>query len=223
MAFPDHWLLSWGGSLYGGQDEWSNGIRFATPDGGGPGQVDETAMVQDFATQLSAFVASNGSGYSNAVAMEWVKFNQIAPNGGYVDEGTTHVVELGTAVKGPTTPAFPPQISLCVSFLTPVARGYASKGRLYVPVPGLVVQVATGRVATTALQGIADSWATFLEELGNMPGLDLTDIVPSIVSRTPLAGAQNPINGVRVGDVLDTQQRRRNAMVETYVAATVAL
>jgi hypothetical protein len=35
-------------------------------------------------------------------------------------------------------------------------------------------------------------------------------------------GRNVPVNGVRVGNVYDTQRRRRNGLSETYVSAVVA-
>ena len=222
MAFPQHWLLSWGGTLYGGQDIWVNGIRMAVPVGGNPGTVNETDLLVDFATDIAAHVQSPDSAYSNRTQLEWVKFNEIDSLGRYVDEGTTHVHEYPTPISGTQSSSYPAQVSLVISMRTPQARGYASKGRLYVPVPKAFSIGGLGYIDVFNMQPVADAWSTFITNLNNMPGIDEANIVASVVSKVPATGATNPITNIRVGNVLDTQTRRRNQIPETYADAAVA-
>ena len=221
MAFPQHWLLAWGGTLYAGADIWVNTLRFAPPPGDGPGIVDETAILADMADDLAAHVQAPDSGYSNRTQLEWVKFNEIDPLGRYVDTGTTHVHEYPTAISGTAGTEYPAQVSLCVSLKTSQARGYASKGRVFVPCCKTMDISGLGTISTLNATNVATTWATFLTNLNNLPGLDTSNIAASVVSKIPVAGAHNTVTGVRVGNVLDTQTNRRNAITETYVDSVV--
>lgn len=205
-----------------GADIWVNTLRFAVPGGGSPGIVDETALVADMANDIAAHVQSVDSGYSSRTQLEWVKFNQIDSLGRYADTGNTHVYEFATPVSGTQGTSYPAQVSLCVSLKTANARGYASKGRIFVPIPKTFSISGLGYIDAFNMQPVAASWATFISNLNNMPGLDTTGLAASVVSKVPVTGAANPVTGVRVGNVLDTQTRRRNAITETYSESAVA-
>jgi hypothetical protein len=220
MAYPQHWLFQFGGTLLAGAEI----IRFAVPGGGAPGIVDETSLVadmtQDVADQWPLGFSAGGLGAGDDVQLEWGKFNEIGPLGAYVDTTATHVHELTTPVSGNGSGIGIAQVAMAVSWGTDVARGYASKGRVFVPIPG--VSPISGVWTDTWTNAIATNWSTLLTNLNNLPGIDSSGIVASVVSSVPAAGAARPIQRVRVGNVPDTIRRRRNALVEVYSSATVA-
>lgn len=215
MAYPSHYLLDFGGSLLDGQDTWSNHIRFTT------GLVDVEGALDDITTDVSTMIATANSGYSAAVHLEYVKLNEIDALGHYADQTTTHVRELTTPVSGTSSAVYIPQVSLCVSLLTANARGYASKGRVFVPIPALSPSSTNGKLSATVCTNVANAWAQFIANLGNTPGLDVGQFQPAVVSSVPVEGAINEVTAVRVGDVLDTQQRRRRQIPELYQTAPV--
>lgn len=225
MAYPEHWLFSFGGAILGGVDVWSNNVRFANDDGSIPINTDEGDILEGLMSDLQArFVADAGStglGYSSAVDLRWGKFNKIGPDGRYASATETHVLDLPAPVPGLQTPAASiPQVALAVSWGTGRARGPASRGRIYVPMPQQVPQLTTGRLTAAQTAKAADNWAALLQEWGDEPGIDMSGLVPSVVSSVG-TGAAEPITRVRVGDVLDTMRSRRNAMEEVYSTATV--
>jgi hypothetical protein len=91
--------------------------------------------------------------------------------------------------------------------------------------PGICAPVdSTGHISQTTVAGIATKMAAFFNTVDasiDAPGHSIN------VSRGHKAvlgvDARNvPINGVRVGNVYDTQRRRRDALAEVYSAATVS-
>lgn len=100
---------------------------------------------------------------------------------------------------------FPHEVAVCVSLKTATA-GRSGRGRLYLPPPRVGTGSAVGR-----LNGSTPSeWAAILAGfLTNDPDNDLTSIVASKTTN-----ALHPVTEVGIGDVFDSQRRRRNELVE---------
>lgn len=226
MAYPEHWLFSFGGTIVGGKEIWSNNIRFAVPEGSTQGLVDEGDMLDDLMGDLSAQfgkgTTTGGLGYSSAVTLRWGKFNAIGPDGRYVDQNNTRVLDLPTPVVGVGVPVGNlPQAALAVSWGTDRSRGAGARGRIYIPMPAVSVEVNVGAIRDGSPANIATNWANLLEKFNDWQGApDPTEMIACVVSNVG-SGVKEPIRTVRVGDVVDTMRSRRNALQEVYVEATV--
>lgn len=225
MVYPKHWLLAWGGPLFGGPEQWVNTLRMMPGGYTWPNlppswplfSIDSSVM-DDLKTDITNHMMHADSGYSAASPCHWIKFNEIDENGRYSDTTQTHERDLSaTPIVPPGTAVYPPQVALCVSFASGRARGVASKGRVYVPSPDKAIAGATARVGATTTELVAAQWASFLTNLSNWPGIDPVDAPrAAIVSNRRTPGEWQHISRVRVGDLLDTQQRRRRQIEETY-------
>lgn len=225
MAFPEHYLLQFGGDLRG--DIWSCGIRFSKPslpfdvlDAG-----EQETLADDMAGDIVTWMNAAGSGWSSASKLRYVKFNRITALGRYQDTGATHQKTYDTAPfpGSPVGSDLPNQVAMVVSWVTAAQRGRASKGRIFVPVPGITIIGALGTFASTgssSVESAATAAAAFLNNLNNQPGIDVPGIQASVVSRVD--GTSRPITAVRVGSVPDTMRSRRNALVEAYSQVALA-
>lgn len=125
---------------------------------------------------------------------------------------------LTVPVAGSTGPKMPPQCALVISTRTntPGARG---RGRLYWPAPGLSLAAGTMRIsAPTTAQLVADA-ATYFKGLQDAlftssgGGAPWQSISLCVRSR---ANKQSPhVTRLEVGDVVDTQRRRRDTLIES--------
>lgn len=111
------------------------------------------------------------------------------------------------------TGVLPPQVSVVVSLRTALATR-AGRGRIYLP-PFDVVTVAptTGRVGSTSVATVVSSVEGFLGSLVD------DDLTPVIYSRANRSG-QN-ITRFDVGNVFDTQRRRRDKLIEVRTQGTI--
>lgn len=223
MAYPYHYLFAFGGTLLGGSEIWTNTIRFVatgTPDE----DYDQAERAEGLTTVMAEGFALTGAatlGYSSNVRLEWGKFNAIGPDGKYASESDTYVFDLpSNGVVGSVGASnYIPQVSLAVSWGTDRARGPASKGRIYIPMPGFMPGT-NGRLAAAQTQAIASAWAAQIDRLNDeVQGTGQELPIACVVSG--VNGAFSPITNVRVGDVLDTQRSRRNALTESYSTAAV--
>jgi hypothetical protein len=107
----------------------------------------------------------------------------------------------------------PPQTAVVASLLTN-SPGSSNRGRMYWPATGVPFS-STMKVPNTA--GIADHTADLIEMFRTqapIPGMR-----PCIFS--PTYDKVTPVTRIRVGDVADTQRRRRDNLVETYAEVII--
>lgn len=221
MTYRPHIVLQWGGRLGTNSGEvWSNTIRFVT-------NGTDVSALQDLAAEwsselipaLTTLMAAGG--YSSAAHLDFIKANAVDA-AGHQPNGPTNAWFAGDdfpAVAGADEPSYY-QDALVVSFTTAIQRGLAVRGRCYVPTAhagDTGFDANTGLISLAVCEAIRNAWAAFLIDLDDNPGPDFADLRAAVVSKVgdPETNWQT-ITGVRVGRVMDTQRRRRNALNENY-------
>ena len=197
--------LDFGGPLYA--DIWQCTLHLE-----GTGMPTADAALNDLVQDLSTWMRASQS--ASSAALSWVKFNEIDPiSRRYKSATETHERILTTPVRGAVEGNGMPQQTLCVSLLTGAKRGLASRGRFYPPATVLYLG-ADGTVGSNGVNAVATAARTLITNLNNWPGTD-----------TPLGGqvvvlggngTTRPVTAVSVGNVMDTQRRRRNKLRESY-------
>lgn len=228
MAYPRHYLLAWGGPL-GSQEQWSCSLRMtheglqnvadATLEAGAKTSINEVAA------KVRAYHQGSGSLLNNGAQLGWVKFNPIGPNGRYINL-TTYEKLYEPAVAPQSGSAGPFQIAAAISLETGVNRGLAVAGRWFLPVAN--IPVADGLMVQNVQDELRNDAARFVRALNNWEGIDMpSSPVVCVVSRgkrlnptqTPAEfgpGTFRPVTSIAVGNVLDTQRRRRAQLKEAY-------
>lgn len=105
----------------------------------------------------------------------------------------------------------PFQCATVISLLTNSATRHG-RGRFYLP-PLAVSQTDQGRVSAAAMIVLDTAWTAFFDSL-NTDG-----ITPVVRNRT--GHVSTTVTSARVGNVIDTQRRRRNKLTETYTVIAV--
>lgn len=125
-----------------------------------------------------------------------------------------------TPLTGTGTASKPNQAAVVCSLrtTTPGARG---RGRMYWPALAIALSTTTGRVLTPTPAATATAFATLLSAIGtiiknNAGVFPWTDVLLAVRSTTD--HASRTVNRLQVGDVLDTQRRRRDTLPENYSA-----
>lgn len=118
------------------------------------------------------------------------------------------VLALTGVVDGEMLPF---QCATVISLLTASATRHG-RGRFYLP-PLSATFLLNGKLNSTAMTTLDTAWTAFFDSLN-------TDGVSPVV-RNRTGHISTPVTGARVGDVIDTQRRRRNKLVETYTAIAV--
>lgn len=222
MPFADkvvHVTLS--GAMMGGAEEWQTGFYVGLSEGAAavPNQLYADAVRDAWAT----FFTDTLVGFSNWYSFTQVKAVRLGTDGKYDGSGVV-VSTPATAVYGTKGGApFPPQIALVATLIAGSGKGLAGKGRMYLP--GITQGLeGTGYIAASYTQTVATKLAEFFNMVNgdfNTPGQAIN--ASKGTAKLAGIGARNvPINGIRVGNVYDTQRRRRNGFSESYSTAVVA-
>lgn len=165
---------------------------------------------------LSYFINQPGI-TSTSVVVKGASLYPIGP------DGRVLTTELGTCVahldyKAPlphgvaSSSLLPPQNSVCVSLQTPV-RGRHGRGRIYLPVPPSGSLDGVGEVSTVARGQIVAATAAMLEDLSVTSPLPENPNVEVIVTGAPWT-KYGRVDEISVGNIVDTQRRRRNQLPE---------
>nr|CRY96727.1 hypothetical protein [uncultured prokaryote] len=231
MTYRPHIRLQAGGPLFG-TEQWSINLnmRLGTDSGEPTGIILDAweswtrDNVQDAYDDVAAYIQDPRAGWSSAAQLGYVKLNVIADNGRYRNPGETVAVynETPSTIDGTLTPG-PAQVALCISLLTDLQRGRASRGRFYVPCGAFAVDATTGRVSNPVLLDAVTAAQDFLNDLNDMPGLDVNNPRVVIASNLGSPGPANNVTAVAVGNVLDTQRRRRGDLPEAYLDLPVTI
>lgn len=197
-----------------GQERWSVGIGYVGPGGIG---VTDPNFLQAWAINAAdyleaASIADLRSMLSTAARITRVRTYGYGISGDAVASGAE---PLTTPVIGTGTPNRPPQCAAVFTLQTGLA-GRSRRGRIYWPWMGGSMDGSTLK-SSVPLNAITQM-ATLLNALG-AEAPDPTPMDPVVVSQS--LNQVTPVTSVRVGDVVDTQRRRRDSLVETYYTASV--
>lgn len=211
------------GTMFGGAEEWSTGFFLGQNGGGDEGAAPTVAEATAIANAFSTFFVKTTVGISDRFKFAGVKISTVSTDG-TSDPALTQFYTLPTPVSGAQgVLCMPPQISLAATLQTLRTRGRGSKGRMYLP--GISFSVdATGHISTTDQTGINSALKIFLDSVNSavdVPGvvvLNSAEVLGVPIKAPEMAR----IASCKVGNVYDTQRRRRNQLSESYISATLA-
>jgi hypothetical protein len=156
------------------------------------------------------------------VRIDQVKASPITTSGLVAEDRTALLTWTSSHPQGSgSANPLPLENTAAISFKTP-RIGPRGRGRIYYPVYGINVLGTDGRLTSTRAN------ATLAEVVAQIEGMSLT---PSILTGAPwvlpiVTGSPwtqyGLVQTVRVGNVIDTQRRRRRQEPETYVSAATS-
>jgi len=170
---------------------------------------DASAALTKFQTAVAAMWASGIDAYiSDQVAYTGQKVVTVDQSTGRQIARADGVVTDAGADTGET---LPPQVALVATLRTALATR-AGRGRIYLP-PFAVSQMSSGRL-------LAATQGPCLTKVKGMFDTLISDgHTPVLYGRT--AHTVTPITTLALGDVFDTQRRRRDSYVEAYTSTAV--
>lgn len=214
--------VTFSGTMWNGQEEWSTGLFLGQKD------ADSDTPTQTAADQIAAsfetlFSAGNMQ-ISNAYTFDKVKLASFDANGHTVLDEVVYAAPVGGSVTGGSTTNFhPSQCALVVTLKSARPRGLAAKGRMYLP--GTCAEVRPdGRIMPTVANNMSGLLKTFFDSLnGNVSLPGRLILAAKGTGLLPALTAQNDnVSTIALGDIIDTQRRRRNGLSEQYTLTNLA-
>lgn len=221
MPPPPHYRMTATGILGddpAGSEIWSCNISIGPPTGTFLTQPElpavANAMFPHWVTLFNAITTTQ-------VRLDKVRIANVGPDG-KVPRDVAGAFVQGDSTAAPArvgggTGKVPFQVSLALS-LTTAFSGPTGRGRIFVPCPLFTVG-GQGQLVTATVAVVAGATRTFVNSINASMvnnGGGRVCIASGGSPTKALAPGLRPVTGVRVGTVLDTQRRRRNALVETY-------
>lgn len=219
MAYKNtFWKLSWGGTVAEESDTFVNSIHIGNEAMNMPNipdyPNDGTGLLDAYINLISAWFIRPGTGISYTAKLEWIKLAHIGVDGLYVEDA--FVRDLPASIRGGLAEPVAPQLSVALSMQSLIRRGPGKDGRIYPPQTGTVALNGTDSISGSR----AESFQTLLNAINDLevdPGISA-----SVILVSPLKGGfSSYVRKVRVGNVIDTQRRRRNKIQEVYTEVPV--
>lgn len=208
--------VTYGGSAWDEQEIWSIGLHLAMVDGT---SVEQALADFDLAAAAAAFATTMNTAEQPTLS-SGVTFNEVRVarfNIRGKQQGDSRVFFPAAPVTGNDTRPYIPQHSVVVTLLSDQLRGKTSKGRFYLPA-GYGLPEDDGYLSDASVGLLKLQVSNFLNELSDV----VTDTDPdlriaNVSGYTPtFEGASNPVVAFSIGNVVDTQRRRRNGLKERY-------
>jgi hypothetical protein len=157
---------------------------------------------------------------SNHVKLNSVKVSPINAAGHVVDERTATLTWTGSNPTGSSgTNQLPTEVSVVCSWKTP-RIGRKGRGRVYLPPAAAGSLTSTGRLTSASQDAILAGMTNFIQDSALGGGFDHVWALP-VVTGAPYT-SYGQIVGMNVGDVYDSQRRRRRQLVETRVSGALS-
>jgi len=194
------------GTLYG-IETFQHGMHWSSSDS-------TAGLAADLDTAWSTLVATASFSDLFGTGVVWSQVNVSELGATPADPIITSAqATLGGAGTG-TGSTLPAQCSPCVS-LTTATAGSRARGRMFLPPTVTSAMTTAGRLGSSPRGAIVAALDTFF---ASMAGNAATCVVVSSVGGVYTTYT---VNTIRLGDVIDTQRRRRNSIAEVYSTAAI--
>ncbi len=205
--------------------------------GGDPGpEIFSTGFATDIPTDFAGLPTdAQIAGVSSAIFDWWsasaahigaeaqaklLTVSLIGPDGHVVVDGSGAFVQkvVPCEVHGTTAePTHPWQIANVLSLIT-TRHGPRGKGRMYLPIPAFAI--SGGKVDASQRAAALNTAATAMGAINSALEVDGA-VGPFHVAVASSLGEIHPVTQLRMGRVLDTQRRRRDALTEEYLTVSI--
>lgn len=203
--------LSIQGSLPGGE-VWSVNPAFRESPGGALDDLYAqwaTAVAAAFADSPSLLPQQLSQLLTSSATIDNIRVSRYGTTGDllwYHDAPLANKKAGTGTLSGPTTQAL--VFSLSAGLFARTGRG-----RLFWPALTYPVDTSSGRVTKGTLPQMLSDFRTMIVGIENAAP---SGISPTLAVYSAKLGVAQPVNSLRVGDVMDSQRRRKDALKESY-------
>ena len=214
MAYPYQFIkFTFGGALAGNNEIWTCGFHIGHTNSNVT--VGQFNALEDSLSSLGAlvrtYIIDSDMRIPQGASVQWIKLALIGTDGKYVTEPLEYI--LPTSGSGAITNGYVPQASTVVTLVSGKFKDPGKYNRFYLP-----AAPPSGVNAYRLTQGQAEAMAArsseFLGDVHEIVYHEANGVTIKAVSQN--VTEYHDVIWARVGDVLDTQRRRRNKVAENY-------
>lgn len=220
MAYPYSFIkLTFGGDLQDTDEVWSCGFHIGRESANTTqSDLENIGSVQLDAIRdsIASFVGKNAARIPSKYRLQWIKLAAIGTNGKYL--GAPVEIYLTIPQAGTSTAGFVPQNSTVVTLVADKFKDPGKYNRFYIPA-ATPNTAGSYRLTQTQAEGLATAANIIIEDINLVLSAEFSGLRVRVVSQK--AGIYRAVTKLRVGDLLDTQRRRRNALREEYVEENI--
>ena len=214
MAYPYQFIkFTFGGQLAANNEIWTCGFHL------GHGTADTTvgqfnaleASLPSLGTLVRSYIMDTDMRIPSGASVQWIKLALIGTDCKYVIEPLEYI--LPTEGSGALSAGYVPQASTVITLVSGKFKDPGKYNRFYLPTGSpsgsgsyKLSQVQTDAMSTRSAEFLGDVHEIVYHEAN---GLTIKAVSQNVSEYYDVIWA-------RVGDVLDTQRRRRNKIAETY-------
>lgn len=217
MVFPKQVVkVQFLGDCYNQGEEWSTGFYMAPLSGNAvlPGN-----WAQLVSTHWQTFFTAANTSISSRYRTVSIKANLLNADGKQATNPTQEFFYATPIVGTGAGSPMPPQLSVVASLRTDVPRGDATHGRMYLPGVNASVD-ADARISSTVATNIANGLKTLIDGVNGQTGGGGLRVM---LASSREFGTLRQVSKVLVGNLYDTQRRRRNGLQEGYTQANISM
>jgi len=225
MAYSGQFLrVSWLFDVLGTEEIADTSLNYTTA----PGWTGAVAALGELAAgdvgpsvsgDLLTLLATSGGRWADYSRHTGVKIAAVGTDGHYLTD--PYVWEDATPSTGIAI-GNPIQCTTVLTLNSGFALGKGNYGRMYLPHFYMSGLTASPYTDSSQAEDLADAGAAFLNAVtDDINDLTTAVLFPAIMGQTG-SGTGKGVTEVRVGNVTDTQRRRRNRLTETYAVTPLA-
>lgn len=181
----------------------------------------DPAFVEDIGDLFSTFWATESSLIPSDFIFTTTKAAVIAADGKYDTGYADPVTEVNAwNTPGGLTWAYAPQLSTVFTFDSGKFKDPGKYGRMYIPTVGLAQNLNSVRpIADTTPMSV--NFQTLINGINSLTTTINGDLKVVVMSNKG-TGITRAVESIKVGNVIDTQRRRRNQLIESYVVQSIS-
>ena len=180
-------------------------------------EANETACLTAVAAAMNDLMNSSSLAWADYSDFVSVKVSAHGTNGLYLADPLIFEAAIDSGASSNVLP----QSTVVLSLRSGFTLGKANYGRMYLPHTRSTLTAGGPFVASGDTGPIATAGATMLNDVTTAINAETTaTLFPTIMSKIG-SGIGRIVDNVKVGNVVDTQRRRRQQLSETYSTASL--
>ena len=178
------------------------------------GEIDITLLGPQLRNRMQTLLSSVNIKWADYSELRAVRIAGVLAAGTEIDPAKQYDDLL--PVDG-TAADVVPQASIVLSTRSGMSSGSANFGRMYLPHTAFAFAANKAVGDPPDISAFATAAAVFVNGCNTDLGAVVVQSIRATIMTQVVGGTSKTINQVAIGDVVDTQRRRRNALPETYV------